>query len=91
MNTDPFVRYVAGSVVVIFALGAMAIVVHGYWLSDNYRIPAEIVGVLTAILSGAFTILGVHIGTASSAQAIGQSAEITQQTVKQIQNGASHP
>lgn len=60
MSADPIVRYAAGAVLVLAFLGAMLVVVHGYWLSTSYTPPSLLTGLIATGLGSAATLLGVH-------------------------------
>lgn len=80
VTTDPVIRYTAGGILVAAFCGAVAIVVHGYWIDPHYTIPTTIDALLSAALAGALTLLGVHVGVNGAEK----GAEVVQRT---IQNG----
>ncbi len=81
MTTDPVVRITAGGILAAGFLGCLAVVVHGYWYSPEYQIPAVVSWVLGGAFSGALTLLGVHLGATGAQVAVGQGARVVQQTV----------
>jgi len=82
-TTDPVVRYLAAGILLAVGIGAMAIVVHGYWQDGAYQPPALISWTLGAIVTGAAGTLGWHVGAQTTSAGFSQGVT----TVKEAQNG----
>lgn len=87
MQSDPVLRYTAAGIIASAFLGVLAVVVHGYWAVPNYTIPPELAGLLGIAVSFAATILGVHLGSATTATAGEQATANTQASIRQGGNG----
>ena len=78
MTTDPLIRYAAVTIVLLTFAGALAVAIHGYYLSVSYTPPPLVVAILTSAIQGALLLLGVHQGATS----------VTTGVVKAVVNGS---
>lgn len=62
-TTDPVVRYTAAAILLAAFFSALAVSMHGYWMSSEYSPPPIIVAILTSGVFGAAGALGLHVGT----------------------------
>jgi hypothetical protein len=70
VSTDPVVRYVAGIVLLLTFAGAMAVIVHGYWVDAHYAIPSALDALVTSAVTAAVALLGVHAGAVQKVQLV---------------------
>lgn len=84
VTTDPTIRLTAGGILVLAFAGCLAVVVHGYWLSSAYVIPPLLSWILGSAVTGALTLLGVHLGVGSTQTSVIQGAKVTTEA---LQNG----
>ena len=75
-TNDPAVRYTAGAILVIAFCAALLVAVHGYWDNPNYSVPPVISTVIASAVSGALTLLGVHLGATGSVAGVREGGDI---------------
>ena len=82
MATDPIVRLTAGGILLIAFAGALAVVVHGFWLNPEYVMPPIISWMLGSSITGALTLLGVHVGVQGMQVGVSQGATVTKEAIQ---------
>ena len=90
MSTDPVVRYASAGVLLLTFAAALTVTVHGYWSDPSYQIPALISYALGSAITGALTLLGVHLGTEGAANASAASVDQTARVIQSAQSTAAN-